>query len=345
MIDFLVISGHADERELGWIASLYGEVDAKYASLDFLRHQFVDNPIGWSAHVFALDEGRPVGHVAAVPCRARTGSSELVAAKVEALVVAPSHRGRRVDGRSLPVVMSERLRETARERGAVVLFALATDQANRVFERAGFHPVQHGAFSLVLVTRPQTRSQNRRVASGLVALMVVQRFVLAVAFGAARLGAGFPSVSIRTPDARDAELTASSPRSGWTISGDDNWAWLTGSGLLHTVEISGPHGSRAVVRLPSGAGDDAPAQIVAWEPRRPGARSAILLLGFVARHAHAAAAPTVRFQPWPDNVHAHNLERMCRRLGFVRRSIVALELDGEAELDDAVVSPFFYVTF
>ena len=62
--------GPLDDEQLGWVADLYGPVDPKYSSLEFLRHQLNENSYGWSAHAFAFDDGKPVGHTAIVPFRA-----------------------------------------------------------------------------------------------------------------------------------------------------------------------------------------------------------------------------------------------------------------------------------
>ena len=78
-VEIRKIRGPLDEEQLGWITSLYGPVDPKYASLDFVRYQFVGNPYGWSAHAFALTEDGPVAHVGVVPFRARLGSQPLAA--------------------------------------------------------------------------------------------------------------------------------------------------------------------------------------------------------------------------------------------------------------------------
>ena len=72
-------------------------VDAKYRSLSYVRHQFVDNLFGWSVNIFALAEGRAVGHCGVIPFRARRGAEPFIAGKLEALAVDGRHRGRRAD--------------------------------------------------------------------------------------------------------------------------------------------------------------------------------------------------------------------------------------------------------
>lgn len=335
-----------DEEELGWIAQLYGVVDPKYGSPAFLHHQFVENPLGWSVHVFALENGEPVAHTAAIPCRARRGGEELLAGKVEALVVAASHRGRRADGSSLAVEINERLHEAAHAAGIPVLFALATAQANRVFERAGFRPVSHGVPSYVLVTDGAAAARGRgSTALAVRAIGIAQRAALALARTAVRLSAGRPEVLVTPAATADAELARADQSSRWTIAGSDAWSWYAASGLLQAVEIAGPFGAKAIVRLPRDAADEAPAQIVAWRPRREGLLPPLLLLLTVARLARAAGAATLRFQPWAGPGGDTGLPRACRILVFLRRRIVELELHGEVEFDEVALTPFFYVTF
>src|SRR5689334_523725 len=93
--------GPLDDERLEWLTRIYGPVDAKYRSLEYVRRQFVDNPFGWSAHVFAVAGGEPVGHCGVVPFKARLGGQPVTVGKLEALAVAPEHRGRRGDGGSL----------------------------------------------------------------------------------------------------------------------------------------------------------------------------------------------------------------------------------------------------
>ncbi len=301
-------------------------------------------PFGWSVHVFAIEDGVPVAHTAAIPCRARDDDHELVAAKVEALIVADTHRGRREDGTNIAVTINERLLEATHARGVPVLFALATPQANRVFERAGFRAVRHHAVTYVLVTnaRRAAHGRGRPAAAGLLAIAGLQRALLMTIAMPARLIAGFPKVELRKVSSDDVGHVEPTPSGSWTICGRDAWAWYAGSGLLRTVEVAGRFGSRAVVRLPVDSGDRAPAQFVAWKLRRRGIISVLLLLGAVAAEARRVGAGTLRLQA-PDE--SCILVRTCRALGWVERPIADLELHGDGSFDRVALSPFFYVTF
>src|SRR4051794_19211847 len=97
-VEIRPVRGPLDDEQLSWIAELYGPVDPKYGSLEFVRHQFVRNPFGWAAHVFAVEDRRAVGHSGVVPFHARFADEPIVAGKIEAVVVDAAHRGRRHDG-------------------------------------------------------------------------------------------------------------------------------------------------------------------------------------------------------------------------------------------------------
>ena len=153
------------------------------------------------------------------------------------------------------------------------------------------------------------------------------------------VGADPRSASLLDSDAALAAATAGPEE--WTVSGSDAWDWYAGSGVLQAVDV---HGSRAIVRLESGAN----MQIVAWRPKRPGLLSALLLLGGLAQLARRNGAPTLRFQPWPGSGGDNGLARACALLGFVRRretQIVLASTDPAFESLGLRLTPFFYVTF
>jgi hypothetical protein len=341
------IRGPLDDDRLAWIAELYGPVDPKYGSLDFLRHQFVANPFGWAAHVFALDDGRAVGHSGAVPFHARFGEEPIVAGKIEAVVVDAAHRGRREDGGSVATDVLSALYPFGLENGIDVLFGLAPPHVARVHNRAGCPqvPTDAPAYTFVADTRSfrrNERSRKRRL--GGVALGAAQSAVLAAAFTAARAAAR-PSVRVEAPTAEDARLAAArTDARSWTISGTDAWDWYVGSGLLRAIEISGPSGCRALVRVDES--HETTVQIVGWRPRREGLLPAVLLLGAAARIARERRAPTLRFQPWAGEAGDGALARACAALGFVKRPEADLLLYANDRRYDSVrLTPFFYVTF
>jgi hypothetical protein len=340
--------GPLDDEQLGWITSLYGVVDPKYASLEFVRHQFVANPFGWTAHIFVLDDGRAVGHCCAVPFRARRGDESLIAGKIEAVVIDPDHRGRRPDGRILATEMLAALYPFGLANGMDILFGLAPPHVARVHVRAGCHEVPPDAPAYTIVADASAlavheQSWKRRTAVHLLA--TAQGVTAASAYSFARLATRSGATTLGKPTAADAELAAvEADNDRWTISGADAWDWFAGSGTLEALEIPGASGCRALVRFAKPG--TSPAQIVAWRPHRPGLVPALLLLGTTARLARQRGAPTLRFQPWAGAGGDGVLARACSLLGFVRRSEAALVVySHDPSLDALRLTPFFYVTF
>jgi hypothetical protein len=347
-IEIQAVRGPLDDERLGWVAGLYGVVDGKYASVDYVRHQFVMNPFGWAAHVFVLDDGRAVGHCSAVPFRARRGGEQLVAGKIEAVVVDAEHRGRRPDGRSLATEMLAALYPFGLESGMDVLFGLAPPHVARVHVRAGCHEVAPDAPAWTIVADAAAfaghEESRRRRASGRM-LAAAQSATVGAAYLAARIAARPGAARLGLPTEADSELVAAEVSDDrWTISGADAWDWFAGSGTLETLEVPGRSGCRALVRLAKPG--TSPAQIVAWKPRRAGLVPALLLLGASARLARERGAPTLRFQPWAGAAGDGALARACALLGFVRRPEAALVVYGRhPSLDALRLTPFFYVTF
>jgi hypothetical protein len=351
VIELRTIRGPLDDEQLGWITDLYGPVDPKYGSLEFVRHQFVGNPYGWSAHAFAIDDGKAVGHCAAVPFCARLGGQPLVAGKIEAVVIAESHRGRRTEsGGSLILELLSTMYAFAHENGVAILFGLAPPRVAAIHARAGCRRVTVDAPTYVLVTGPlavaREWSTRRKIAA--VGLSVAQNALAATAYAAARAVTGaWGAPRVEVPTAADAELAVSTAVDGrWTVSGAEAWEWYAGSGVLRAVEIDGRFGSRAIVRLRES--DAAAVQIVAWRPKRPGSLPALLLLGALRGVARRGSAPSLRFQPWQGSGGDGRLAHACRLLGFARRGDTELVVhwtDPALDGVELLLTPFFYVTF
>ncbi len=352
MIEIRTLKGPLADEHLGWLTKLYGPVDAKYASLDFVRYQFNDNPFGWSAHAFAVDGDMPVAHSAAVPFRARRGDDDLVAGKIEAVVVAPEYRGQRLaSGESIAIGTLQAMYAFAHECGIPVLFGLAPPRVTAIHVRAGCRRVEVTAPTYVLFTRPRLAAREwslpRRVAASVVgaaqnALVAgVSTFVRIAMPSSARAVVG-------APHAEDADLAkAPNTPDTWTISGADAWDWYRGNGLLRHVELDG-HGRRSVRALVL-APEYGAVQVVAWRPgERNSFAAAILLIAAMWQLARARGAPTLRFQGWDGDGGNGSLTHACRMLGFTRRSTAELVVHAEdedlAELPIRL-TPFFYVTF
>jgi hypothetical protein len=351
VVELQRIRGPLDDERLEWLTRLYGPVDAKYRSFDYVRRQFVENPFGWSAHVFAVAEGEPVGHCGVVPFKARLAGEQVTVGKLEALAVAPAHRGRREDGGSLATDILATLYPFAVDEGLALLFGLAPPPVARIHVRAGCRQLPLTAPAYVLVSSHRTfagesPSRRRRVLAA--ALSFAQRALVETAYALARLvtrSAG--TWRLETPVEADGELAVARTEDGtWTVSGADAWHWYVGSGVLRALELDGRFGSRALVRV-----DDAAAttvQLLAWQPKRRSLVSAFLLLGAAAQIARSRDAPTLRFQPWQGTEAERVLVRACRLLGFVQRpeaDLLVYSHDDALLRASPALTPFFYVTF
>jgi hypothetical protein len=336
-VEIRSLCGPLAEEQVGWIVDLYGPVDAKYRSTQYVRHQFVDNPFGWSANVFAVDGDRAVGHCGVIPFRARRQSGPFVVGKLEALAVDGAYRGRRAeDGGSVATDILVRLYPFAVENGLEVVFGLAPPPVARIHVRAGCHlvPTNAPAYTCVVDVESFTgtdRSSKRRI--GARGLAGMQRALLAPF--------STPSSLEQPTDADAALASVATLTDGWTVSGADSWSWFVGTGVLSALELD--DGTRALVRL-----DDSHAttvQIISWEPRSPTLRRAFRLLAAAAALARSHRAPTLRFQPWRGGTAEAVLARACVLAGFVRRPEADLLLFPDDAQPDVRLTPFFYATF
>ena len=331
----------AHRRALGWIADLYGAVDAKYSSKAFVRHQFVDNPFGWSAHVFVLDDGRAVGHCGVDPVLARVAvTRRFVAGKIEAVVVDAEYRGRRP---TTAATSRPRCSRASTPSGSSTGWTGSSASRRRTSHASTCAPAATRCRRTRLRTRSSRRpstyaghepSARRRTAVGLLAA------AQGIASRGSRIFAGANGFRLEEPVAADAQLAAASIDSdAWTVSGADAWDWFVGSGTLEVIELPGPNGFRALVRIPkTGA---SPAQIVAWSARRRGLRPALRLLDAAARLARERGAPTLRFQPWAGAGGNGSLARACALAGLVRRPEAPLVVySNDPGFDRLRVTPF-----
>jgi hypothetical protein len=227
---------------------------------------------------------------------------------VEALVVAPTHRGRR--DREEPVVLQllGRLVEAAEAHGIELLHAFVRPEVGRVF--VGFEQVPAGEPSLVAVTGPAALGTRALRLQG--AALGLGQSVVRGAAGLAGRGAG----SVRPAGRADAELVAAElpPPGCWTVLADDAWDWYRAAPDVRVLEVAG---ARALVQLPGSSGDAL--RLAGWRFEQAGVAPAVRLLRAACRLGRSTGAATVRVQPWPGETGDGALARACRLLGFVRR--------------------------
>lgn len=310
MTEIVTVEGPLADRRLEAVADLYGAVDAKYRHASVLEHLLVRSPAGPALHAFAVDGGRTVGHCAAVPMWARRGPERFRCAKVEALVVAASHRGRREGEQPVVLRLLENLVDAADAQDIELLHAFVRPDVGRVF--VGFARIPAGGPSLVSVTRPGALGSR---------VLRLQGAALSVAQGAVRTLAALAvrargSATLRPAEEADADLVAAAlpPPGQWTVLADDAWDWFRAAPGVRVLEVTE---ARALIQLPGSTGDAL--RLVGWRSERSGVVPATRLLRAAYPLARDAGAATVRVQPWPAEPGDGALERACRLLGFVRR--------------------------
>jgi hypothetical protein len=242
-----VLRGPLPDRGLDDIAATYGTVDPRYASRDFLRTVFNENPFGYSYHAFVRDGDRVVGHHAVIPIRVRARGDKVASGKGEALYLDPSCRSLTVETPSGNVLAGMALMRASEDHALAdgVRFVHGiTSPAIGVIQRIiGSKAVKLSLDQLHFLTRdPSTgrlvsRAQLQRPAA------LIQRTLLAAARVGARL-TGAPSVERNTPAHADfhlAALAATEPRGpAWEISRDlETLKWMQRLGRLDVVSVVG----------------------------------------------------------------------------------------------------------
>ena len=338
MMDLRVFKGAAGEREIDWIADLYGPVDPKYADVRFVRHQFTENPVGWSLHVFALADGCAVGHCALLPMPARIGDERIVSGKFEAFAVDPMYQSAELaDGRLVGLALIAELYAHAPAVGFDVVHDLVQPDIGLMHRLHGAQRIAIPWQTLVGVGDPRALAalgRKRAIAGrGVAWWQKSLRLVSGAAIGRALVRE--VGVDDEPPRSRDILFPGS-----WTIAAADMWEWLVGTELLAWVEDLG--GGRALVRVP-GPGRQA-AELIDWHPgRRPlaGATATINAVAQLGREGRSVRIPNPRDDP--------DLRRAARILGLLpARDPLTLYVKGVRPGLDAAnvaVNPFFFATF
>lgn len=329
MVEVVAVEGPLGEDRLDWIVDLYGAVDPKYQDRKYLDNLFARGPAGPALHAFAIDDGVPVGHAAVVPTPARRGSATLRAGKLEALVVAASHRGSRTEGAPVVRLMLDALYALADAQGFEVIHAYVLPRVGRTIQFTRLDGV--AAPSLVSLLKP-TRTGANGTAEWLLA--AAQRSARAIAgVGGARASAWI----VRPIAAGDSGLleTPSIPAGAWAVVADGAVDWYASSPYVRILEPG--DGARALVQLPGSPRDAL--RVAAWESPSPGIGSALLLLDAAASLGRESDAATLRLQfARPDP----NLRRAARALGFIARDDLSTLWVRTADPDlaraDAVIS-------
>ena len=340
-LEVVAIDGPLDAGRLGWVGDLYGEVDPRYGSREFLEHLFARGPAGPALHAFVVADGAPVAHTAVIPTPARRGSDSLRAGKLEALFVAESHRGRRRDGTAVVRVLLNAVYDLADARGCQLIHAFVVPRVGRAI---GFTRLDGVAPpSLVALLRP---SRTGAMGAAELVLATAQLGVRAVAgMGLRALGARASAPVVRAVSADDATLleTPALPSTAWAVVADGALDWYATSPYVRVLESN--DGSRALVQLPGWPRE--PLRVAAWDSPSGSVKSAVVLLEAAGRLARETGASTLRLQ---IANREPSLRRAARALGFVERDDlttlwVRTADPALASADSVVPTPFLYLGF
>ncbi len=245
-----VTRGPLADEALDAIAETYGTaIDSRYASRDFCRVLFNENPIGYSYHAFVRDGDRVVGHYAIIPMRARARGSTVISGKGEALFLAEAYRLTPIATPAGDVLaglaMMKALHERALEDGVAVIHSVTTPAVAIILRMQGFRALKLSLDQLhFLITPPgPTRHEKSRALFSRL-LIVLQRVLLAATRAALRLTAA-PSIEVNPAAFADQHLSALAAtdvdgRATWAISRDlETLEWMKRAGRLEVVSIAG----------------------------------------------------------------------------------------------------------
>ena len=245
-----VSRGPLADEALDAIVATYGTaVDSRYASRDFCRVLFNENPIGYSYHAFVRDGDRVVGHYAVIPMRARARGSTVISGKGEALFLAEPYRRIPIATPAGDVLaglaMMKALHERALADGVAVIHSVTTPGVAIILRMQGFRQLKLSLDQLHFLITPRggtRRNLSRALFSRL--LIVLQRSLLAAARAALRLTAA-PSIDVNPAAYADRHLsvlaaTDADSRATWAISRDlETLEWMKRAGRLEIVSIAG----------------------------------------------------------------------------------------------------------
>ena len=282
-LEVVAVDGPLDAGRLGSVGDLYGEVDPRYRSREFLEHLFARGPAGPALHAFVVADGAPVAHTAVIPTPARSGSDPLRAGKLEALFVAESHRGRRRDGTAVVRVLLDAVYDLADARG----FQLIHASSSRAWQGDRVHAPRRGGSAIARRTAQAVANggDGGRGASA----RDGQLGVRAVAgMGLRALGARASAPVVRAVSADDATLleTPALPSTAWAVVADGAFDWYATSPYVRGLESN--DGSRALVQLPGWPRE--PLRVAAWDSPSGSVKSAVVLLEAAGRLARETGA-------------------------------------------------------
>jgi GNAT superfamily N-acetyltransferase len=242
--------GPLSDEGLDAIAATYGMIDHRYASREFCRTVFNENPFGYSYHAFVRDDDLVVGHYAVIPMRARARGAAVISGKGEALFLAESHRRSGIGTATgeLPAAFAlmKAVHEYALAEGLAVIHNITSPEIGVIERMLGFRALEVWLDQLhFLITLPKVHELRQLSYRALAArfLSVAQRVLLAAMRTALRITAA-PAIEVNSSAHAEQHLSALAAAAAgagtWTISRDlETLRWLRRLGRLEIVSLRG----------------------------------------------------------------------------------------------------------
>lgn len=139
MPELQLVKGPLSQEMLAEVASLYGQTDGKYGSVQHCELLFNKNPFGPALHAFARDGSRPVGHYCLIPYDMVVDNQRVRAAKGEALHVAEDYRRSECEGVPTSSALLEGAQRLAQQESVDISYAIVgAPGVIRLFGRCGY---------------------------------------------------------------------------------------------------------------------------------------------------------------------------------------------------------------
>ncbi len=336
-MEIRVTRGPLDAEKLGAVARLYGAYDKKYASIDFCRLIFNENPSGYSFHSFAYEDDRIVGHCATIPMEIYAGNKTELSAKAEALFLEGTYRSARLQEGNLEVpavvgIAAYLYKATLEEPSIKVVHGICDDVIGLIHRMAGCNRRAVRQRKYLFITSPgfvfrSSGSPARKMA--LAVVFAVQQalwgFFSAVLLVSLRLfsyrhTAGESGQPIESMTAPPETLISENQ---WTLARNEaNLSWFFRTGLLETVATRDPVRQCAIIKKNAGPGQDL--EIVAFNSTGGGILDSVGLLYHVIKRARKLKAGRVVFSDLALHEKKKGLELAGTLLGFAGRDEEAL---------------------
>ena len=247
-LDLSVTRGPLTDEALGAIAATYGTVDPRYASRDFCRILFNENPIGYSYHAFVRDGETVVGHYSVIPMRVRARGTTVISGKGEALFLSPPYRATPVvtpAGEVLAgIAMMKSLHDYALADGLTFIHSITSPGVGMILRMNGSRALRLSLDQVHFMVQAPKRARVLSRAQGARLLAGGQRVLLAATRAGLRVSAA-PEVEVNSSTHEMQSLVAlagtdSGDGATWSISRDlETLKWMRRVGRLDVVSIIG----------------------------------------------------------------------------------------------------------